>query len=478
MKSISGGIAALALALTGGVITAGAAQAEVGTSPRVLINEVYGGGGNSGGVVNRDFIELVNPTDTAVDLTGWAVQYGSAGTTTFAAKTALSGTIAAGATLLVGEAPGADTSQPAITPDIDGTIAISGTGGKVALTNSSDHGGVRVAACAGEPSVVDLVGWGELARLRRSGGAGHDELDVGLPQPDAHQHGEQRRRLHHRSRRRRSRRATPDPGTPTVRTIAEIQGTGAASPLVGETVVTEGVVTAAYPTGRAQRLRDPDGGVRRRERRDRGCVRRGLRLLVRDGRLGGVGRPRAGHRCGQRVQRAHRAHGRGRRRRGAPDRRARSSRCPSSWPTTDTAREALESMLFQPTGPLTITNTFSTNQFGEVGLAAGTLPLLQPTEVGRPGSAEALAAAADNAARGVVLDDGSSTNFLSAANSGLTPPYVSLTNPVRVGASATLTAPVVVDFRNNVWKLQPDRPRAGVRDVRERPDDRTGGCRR
>ena len=40
---------------------------------------------------------------------------------------------------------------------------------------------------------------------------------------------------------------------------------------------------------------------------------------------------------------------------------------------------------------------------------------------------------------------------------------MSLTNPVRVGAAATLTAPVVVDFRNNVWKLNPTAPGAGVR---------------
>ena len=31
--------------------------------------------------------------------------------------------------------------------------------------------------------------------------------------------------------------------------IAEIQGTGAASPLDGQTVTTQGVVTASYPTG-------------------------------------------------------------------------------------------------------------------------------------------------------------------------------------------------------------------------------------
>ena len=65
MKSISGGVAALALALTGGVITAGAAQAAVGTTPRVLINEVYGGGGNSGATFTNDFIELVNASTAA-----------------------------------------------------------------------------------------------------------------------------------------------------------------------------------------------------------------------------------------------------------------------------------------------------------------------------------------------------------------------------------------------------------------------------
>jgi 5'-nucleotidase len=37
--------------------------------------------------------------------------------------------------------------------------------------------------------------------------------------------------------------------TPTEHTIAEIQGTGDSSPLAGQPVITEGVVTASYPTG-------------------------------------------------------------------------------------------------------------------------------------------------------------------------------------------------------------------------------------
>jgi 5'-nucleotidase len=98
-------------------------------------------------------------------------------------------------------------------------------------------------------------------------------------------------------------------------------------------------------------------------------------------------------------------------------------------------------MLVAPQGEFTVSNTYATNQYGEVGLAAGSTPLRQPTDAARPGSSEAAAIAADNAARGVTLDDGTSINYLSAANSGLTPAYVSLVEPIVVGASVTFTAP-------------------------------------
>ena len=110
-------------------------------------------------------------------------------------------------------------------------------------------------------------------------------------------------------------------------------------------------------------------------------------------------------------------------------------------------------MRYRPTGDFTISNTFSTNNFGEVGLAQGTKPLIQRTEVERPGPAGSSATEADNLARAVVLDDGASTNFLLSGdaaacnprptgcllNGNLTPPYVSTTAPIRVGAKATFT---------------------------------------
>ena len=60
-----------------------------------------------------------------------------------------------------------------------------------------------------------------------------------------HAEGRQRRR---RSRPRRPARRTPARPRPA-KTIAEIQGTGAASPLAGSSVTTRGRVTATFPTG-------------------------------------------------------------------------------------------------------------------------------------------------------------------------------------------------------------------------------------
>ena len=85
-------IAAVGLVLAGVGLAAAPATAAVSPAQPVVINEVYGGGGNSGGLYNRDFIELRNVSANPVDVTGWAVQYGSATGTVFSALTVLSGT--------------------------------------------------------------------------------------------------------------------------------------------------------------------------------------------------------------------------------------------------------------------------------------------------------------------------------------------------------------------------------------------------
>ena len=136
-------------------------------------------------------------------------------------------------------------------------------------------------------------------------------------------------------------------------------------------------------------------------------------------------------------------------------------------------------MLYRPADNYTVTNTFATSQFGEVGLAFGTKPLIQPTEVAVPALPvpDAIKAVeADNLARRVVLDDGSSTNYTATSNSAtvcgtrplpclinghLTPPYVSNEAPVRVGAKVKFTGDVIVDFRFSLWRFQPTSPVIG-----------------
>jgi 5'-nucleotidase len=101
-----------------------------------------------------------------------------------------------------------------------------------------------------------------------------------------------------------------------------------------------------------------------------------------------------------------------------------------------------------------VTNNYSTNQYGEIGLATGDHQLWQPTDLFNPGIDPSGVAAvqADNAARSVTLDDGASTSFLNSA----TPmSWLSTDNPVRIGASATLHQPVILDYRNSLWKFQP-----------------------
>jgi hypothetical protein len=43
----------------------------------VVVSQIYGGGGNSGSTLKNDFIELFNRGDSAVDISGWSVQYAS-----------------------------------------------------------------------------------------------------------------------------------------------------------------------------------------------------------------------------------------------------------------------------------------------------------------------------------------------------------------------------------------------------------------
>jgi hypothetical protein len=150
-----GTIAAMLLSSLPGIYETQTAQAAV--AGHVVISEVYGGGGNSGSTWKNDFIELYNPTDTAVSLSGWTVQYASA-SGSFTLKTNLSGSIGSHKYYLIQEAAGTGGTQNLPTPDATGSISMSATSAKVALTNST----VTVTGPTGA-NVVDFVGYGTSA---------------------------------------------------------------------------------------------------------------------------------------------------------------------------------------------------------------------------------------------------------------------------------------------------------------------------
>ena len=122
---------------------------------RVVISQVYGGGGNSGSTYKNDFVELFNSGDTAQDLTGWSVQYASSTGTTWQ-TTPLTGTLQPGHYYLVQEAQGAGGTTNLPTPDATGTIPMSATAAKVALVSST----TALSGACPTTGVVDLIGFG------------------------------------------------------------------------------------------------------------------------------------------------------------------------------------------------------------------------------------------------------------------------------------------------------------------------------
>lgn len=139
----------------------------------IVISQVYGGGGNTGATFTHDFIELFNRGSQPVSLAGWSLQYASAsGSSNFGATPTLITelpdlTLDPGQYLLVQQARGSGGTRPLPTPDvIDPTpIALSATGGKVALVNTTTplgcNGGTVPCLASARAFIVDLVSYGK-----------------------------------------------------------------------------------------------------------------------------------------------------------------------------------------------------------------------------------------------------------------------------------------------------------------------------
>jgi predicted extracellular nuclease/chitodextrinase len=510
----------------------------------VVINEVYGGGGNNGSHYRSDYVELENPTGAAVDLTGWTVQYRSAAGTTVQ-KTALSGTIAPHGHYLVQESTGTSGDQVALpAPDATGTIAMSATGGVVILV-SSDTGVTTQGDLAGLPGVVDAVGWGSTTTsfegtgpapatdnttsVSRTGAADTDQSGAdftkGAPTPESVATDSGAAVLVASPGAQTATAGTAitpltlgaTGGTPpytwsatglpagmsisaagvisgtpttagaatvtvtatdttgatgstafsfvvgapagTVVPIADVQGTNTdTSPLAGQTVTVEGVVTADYPTGGVNGFYVETGGAGGTEADDKTPGASDAVFV-----FGSISAAQV--HIGESVKVTGEVEEfDGQTEIDVPSVTALATALPAVQPdvipwadlATDAQKEAHEGELVAPQGDFTVSDNFDGNFFGSFTLASGDTPLIQPTDAGTAGSPQAQAVAADNAAREVTLDDGSSFEFNpdgAHANSPL--PYLTRTNPVRTGSRVTFHAPVILGFQFSLWNFQP-----------------------
>jgi predicted extracellular nuclease/chitodextrinase len=242
--------------------------------------------------------------------------------------------------------------------------------------------------------------------------------------------------------------------------IAEVQGTDTAtSPYAGRTVTVDGVVTAAYATGGLNGFFVETGGAGGTEADDRtpGAsdaifvfgsdsarqVTVGASVEVTGEVAEFQGETEIESPTVTELDTALPAV--------VPD------RIPWSDLATDAEKEAHEGELVAPQGDFTVSDNFDANWYGSFTLAAGDTPLRQPTDAGTAGSAQAQAVAADDAARMVTLDDGSSVNYSTGANQNVPLPWLTPANPVRVGSAVTFHRPVILDYRFSLWNFQPTR---------------------
>ena len=136
------------------------------TATHIVIGQVYGGGGNSGAPYLNDYIELFNPTNLPVDLTGWSVQYASATGSNWS-MTPLTGIIAPNSYFLIQESSGGANGIPLPTPDAMDNTAMAATAGKIVLCNAAT---AFVGTCPTSSSIVDLVGYGATANCFEGSG--------------------------------------------------------------------------------------------------------------------------------------------------------------------------------------------------------------------------------------------------------------------------------------------------------------------
>jgi hypothetical protein len=130
-------------------------------STTLVISQVYGAGGNSGALLDADYVELHNVSGSAQSLSGFSIQYGSATGSTFSGVSVLPAvSIPAGKYYLIQMSASGANGTPLPTPDnvASPSIAMAAGAGKVVLVN----GTTAITSCTAG-NIIDFVGYGTTA---------------------------------------------------------------------------------------------------------------------------------------------------------------------------------------------------------------------------------------------------------------------------------------------------------------------------
>jgi 5'-nucleotidase len=247
---------------------------------------------------------------------------------------------------------------------------------------------------------------------------------------------------------------TAQAATPT-HTIADVQGTGAATPLVDQTVTVEGVLTADHRVGGYRGIYLQTAGSGGTTDATPGASdgifvylgTRTLTLAIGDlVQVTGVASEYFGltqvgaSRSTNEVTVV-----------------SSGNPLPAAVPLPDTVvgadREQYEGMLVDPEGTYLVSSLHEVDRYGSVWLSAGATLPVKSTEVARPGPAADAIAAANDAAT-IILDDGKSSQV-----TGATQPYLTAGDVVRVGDGVDFGDEVyVLHYGFDRWRFQPTTP--------------------
>ncbi|MFM2330327.1 MAG: hypothetical protein RLZZ494_2430 [Pseudomonadota bacterium] len=451
------------------------------TAAGVVISQIYGGGGNAGALYRQDFVELFNAGSAPVSLKGWSVQYASANGQSWDVVPLGNVTLPPGRYALVQLEAGAKGSQDVPQPEVVGTVGLAGASGKVALVRTTQA--LSGASPVGQSGVMDFVGYGSAsgykgrgaaaspgnnitALHRREGGC----VDTANNQADFELAGPIPRNGRVPAVTCPASGAAASSGGAAgakALKIAQIQGTGATSPVVGQAVQTQGVVTVLTNTGFF--LQDPagDGDAATSEGLyvalgQAPTVKPGQRVQV-EGTVveHNVGAPSNARSAAQTVTQLTQVSGVS---------VLGSDRAPVAVPVQlplapEAGLERYEGMLVTLAGPLVVTDNHYLARTGQLTLAVGERQFV-PTNLHRPGTPQAQALAQQQARSRIVLDDASSVQNPDPT------PHLGPERTVRLGdRTASLTG--VLDYGlsgahpngPSEWRLHPTQAMQWTRPV-------------